>query len=57
MYRKFDVTGNLLFAQHFFKEVNAALVLFGNYCRCNLLLPSISNVVPSLVESSTFFNL
>jgi hypothetical protein len=26
MYRKFDVTENLLFAQYFFKEVNTALI-------------------------------
>jgi hypothetical protein len=26
MYRKFDVTGNLLFAQYFFKEVNTTIV-------------------------------
>jgi hypothetical protein len=28
MYRKFDVTGNLLFAQYFFEEVNTAYVFF-----------------------------
>jgi hypothetical protein len=28
MYRKFDVTGNLLFAQYFFLEVNTALFKF-----------------------------
>jgi hypothetical protein len=45
MYRKFDVTGNLLFAQYFFfEEVNTAIEAFACDFLCHFM-PNLSTAV------------